>query len=330
MPKSCIRFSPITLATLAALALLTPVQAQGIKLLPNDSEVVISVNMKQVWGSKLVKDYNATFKQLQSLFNTKLEDNQIAKEIKDSLGIDPFRDIDVVTIGMSDMGKNPKNVVVVLDGNFNTTKFADTATKAAKENPEVVKAMSIGQQNVYAISPPGDDPFYMAMLNKNTLVIAKTKEGMTSAIQPPAQNLKKELADLMQTANLKKSLNFVATAAALQEAIKQGNNPQAQVIEPFLKDLNGTVVTANVVSDIELFVGYVTKDAASAQRMAEETNKGLAAMKVLVGNQAKLQPVADIMQTLKVSAQGNSMNITGRVPRKVLDDAITKIENFLP
>jgi len=334
MIRKTMGFSVPVLAAILALSLAAPARAQGLKYLPGDTEVVISLNLKQVWNSKLVKDYSALIKQIQGQFNAKIDGNEVAAEIKKSLGIDPFQDIDTVTIGMSELGKDAKNGVIVLEGKFNPDKFSETGNKAAKDNPEVVKSVPFGGATVYQITKSGEDPFFVGLLNKNTLVVSKNKEGMTGAVNAQGQNLKKETADLLQIANLKKSLTVVMTAGALQEAIKQGNNAQAQFIAPFLKDLNGAIITANVAADVDLVVHYVTKDAAAAQKMAEQTNQGLEVVKVLVSNQAKKDAnaaaVADILKTLKVSAQGNSMIITGTVSHEVVDGVMKKIENFLP
>lgn len=334
MSKYATRLCLPLLAATLVLAVTGFAQGQGIKYLPSDTEVVISLNLQQVWDSKLAKDYGALLKQIEGMFNTKIDSNQVAAEIKKSLGIDPLKDISSVTIGMSDLTKNPKNALVVLEGKFNQEKFTETADKAAKDNPEAVKSITIGNATVYQITKPGDDSFFIGLLNKNSLVIAKSKDAMTAAVNAQGQNLKKETADLLQSASLKKSLSFVVTSGALQESIKQGNNPQAQMLVPFLKDLKGLVVTANVVSDIDLHVEYVTNGPAAAQKMADATNQGVAGLKALLGNQAQNNPdaaaVLDILGTLKVSAQGNTMTINGSVSRKVVDQAVKKIENFLP
>src|SRR5207302_9639637 len=100
-----------------------------------------------------------------------------------------------------------------------------------------------------------------------------------------------------------------------------------------LQNLNGAVISANVVSDIELNVGYVAKDAATAQKMAEMMEKGIGAFKkTLEGKEddPKVGPLVQILNTLKVSSKDSNTVIQGTVPRKVVDEAITKIEDLLP
>jgi len=334
MNKRSIAFWAPALAALLALSLGTSARGQGVKYLPNDTEVIINVNLKQVWNSKLVKDYNALIKQIQGLFNAKIEGNNIAADFKKSLGIDPFKDVDVITVGMTEFSKDTKNLVFVLEGNFNPEKFTATFNAKAKDEPEVYKSMTIGNATVFQLTKAGEEPFFLGLLDKSILVMSKTKEGMTTAANGPVQNLKKETADLLQGANMKKSLTVVMTANAIEDAVKKGNNAQAQFITPYLKNLNGLTINANVVTDIDFNVNYVAKDAAAAQDMLKAVNQGLDASKVMVNNMAKKDAnvalLADIMKTLKVSAQGNTMMINGAVPHDVVDGVMKKIENFLP
>jgi hypothetical protein len=328
MAKKWFHWQSGLLAALVALTLATPVQAQGIKYLPKETEVIVSVNLKQVWNSKLVKDYSALIKQLQGLFNARIEDNPIAAELKKSLGIDLFNDVDQITMGLSHWGRKPTNSLMVLEGKFDQAKFNATGNQAAKEDPEVVKPILIANTTVFQITPPQGDIFFMAMPSKNTLMIAATKEDMTSAITPMAQNLKKEVADLVKKTSFKKSLNMIMTAKALQDGVQQG--PQAQAIQPFLNDLEGAIVSANVVSDIDLHVTYLAKNEAGAKQMADKVNDGLKTIKALAENSAQLAPFADILNSLKASTQDTTMTITGSVPRKTVDNFIGRIENFLP
>jgi hypothetical protein len=334
MMRKAIHWRLPALAAVLTLAVAGPASAQGVKYLPNDAEIVISVNLKQIWGSKLAKDHNVLIKQLQEQLNAKIKGDNFLAELKESLGLDLFKDIDAVTVGMSELSKDAKTAVIVLEGRFSPNKFNDTFTKLAKDHPEHVKAAPMGNASVFQLTKPGDDPGYIGLLNANTVVISKTKQGMTSAINPPAQNLKKETADLVQQASLKKSVSVVMTGGAIQEAIKQGNAQQAQFITPFLKDLTGAVISANAAADLDLQVNYVTKNADAAKDMADKTNQGLEVVKVLVGNQAKKDAnaaaLADILKTLKVSAQGNAMIITGNVPQDVVNTALKKLEDFLP
>lgn len=328
--KPALRLASV--ATLLVLGWAAPLQAQGIKHLPADTEVIVTVNLQQVWSSKLVKDYNALIKQLQSVFNTKLDENQIVAEFRESLGIDPLKDIDVITAGTSEMGKKPKSMVIVLEGKFKVDKFAQTAKKGMKDYPEFIKEITINNTTVYQITKPGEETFFMSLPNKNLFIIANSKETMTTAIAPQAQNLKKEMTDLLKNANLKKSFNMVMTAAVVEEAIKQGNNPQAQAISPFLKDLHGAILSANVVSDIELNWTLAAKDAAAAKQMAEQLTAGLGLAKAAIAGKKNqgVEQAMQVLNTLKASADGSNVTVTGNVPRKVLDTALQAVENFLP
>jgi hypothetical protein len=328
------RLATVNTLVFAALALVltaAPARAQGLKHLAADTEVVVSVNLKQIWNSKLVKDYSDLIKQLQSIFNVKLESNELVADIKKSLGIDLFKDVDVITAGMSNMGKSA-NWVMVVEGRFKPDKFEETGKKSIKDSPEVVKSSTIGATTVYEISPPGGQSFFMALLDKSTLLMAKTKEGMSTAIQPPAQNLKMEVVDLLKETSLKKSFVMIATANAMIEGIKDSGNPEAIFAAPLIKGLEGAVVSADVISDIVLNVGFVAKDAATAELLQGMISKGLDSGKEKLGQgkKDKTKPALETIKTMKVSTQGKTVTIQGMIPREVVDGILEKIEDSLP
>jgi hypothetical protein len=320
-------------AVLPGLTLTSPVRADGLKLLPRDTEVIATLNLRQAWTSKLANDHSALRKQLQDKLNDLIASAPLAAEIKNSLGIDPFKDIEAVTVGMSDMTPMPKTVVIVIEGKFNPGKFHDTVNKYVKANPERVEALTIANNKVYHITPPDGDAFYLGLLNKNMLVLSKTKEGMSTAITPPAENLNKEMAVLVPFANTKKSLNLLMTASAMREAINQSNNAQAQTLTPFLKYSNGAVITGNIVSDFEVHLAYIAKDEATAKKMAEQINRDLVLVTKQLATQAETNQMAaavlEILKTLKVSAQADTMTISGTVSRALVDQALKEIASKL-
>jgi len=329
---------PWALAALALgwLASASPAPAQSLKYVPNDAEVLISVNFQQIWGSKLMKDYQALIKQVQGMINAQVQNNKEVQEFQKALGIDLFNDVNSILVGVSEMTKDPKNWVMVFEGKFNPEKFKEVADKATKDHAEVVKSLTIGTATVYQISPPNDKGFFISLVSKDALVLTKTRDAMSTAINQAAgqPNLKQELATLVKGIDLKHSINFVATTAALQQALKESNNPQAQMAGPFLKDLNGMTMSANVTTEVKFQVGVAAKDGASAKKMAEDAGNGFAALKFILAQQAQqkpeLAPVIEIANTLKADADGNNVVIQGTVSRKLIDDNIKKLEKLLP
>ncbi len=306
--------------------------ADGVKHLPNDTEAVISINFKQIWGSKLAKENAALLKQLQNEIINTIDKDQGAADIRKSLGIDLFKDIDVVTMGMSDLTKQPKSVVIVLEGNFNPEKFKETADNLEKKN--VLKAVTIGKKTVYEITGAPQGPSYIGLLNGKTLLVAMTKDGMTAAMSGEGGKLKKEIAEQVQNANWKHSMNFLMSSSAMADALKQSDNPEAKKLAPFVKDIKGMTLAVNMVSDVDVNLSYTVKDADTAKANADQLKAFVPFIKLMLGGagqkEPKLAPWIDVLSNIKVSSQGTNVIATAVVPRKLMDEALKMVEGKLP
>src|SRR5689334_2673276 len=95
-------------------ALVGPVRAAEIdKLLPADTEVVITVNVKQILGSALLKKAGL------DQWKGALKELPQVGDILEELGFDPFTDLDRVTIA-SPGGSEQDRGLIIARGNFDT------------------------------------------------------------------------------------------------------------------------------------------------------------------------------------------------------------------
>lgn len=317
----------------------TPTQGQTVRYFSPKVEAIVSINLEQIWASKLVKDHQALFNQVQGMVGAQVQQNDEVVELQKALGIDPIKDISAVSVGFSDLGKKPKEVLVVMEGKFDEQKFADTAKLATKKHPGIIKTLSMGNYTAYEITPPNsNEAFYVSLLNKRTLFVAKTKDEMREAIKRAGsirpQVLKQEMTIAMKQADLKESFNFVATSDVLMEAVKQSNNPQAQVLGQMLRDLKGVNLSANVADDVKFKLGVVARNEQAAKKLADDTTQALAGFGFILANQAQnnpqFAPALDIFKTLRAASNGSAMTVRGNVSRQVIDNAIMSLENFLP
>jgi len=67
------------------------------KLLPKDTEIIFSVNLKQILDSELVKTYQKTMEQGKKELETQIGDNPILKYLKNA-GFDVYRDLHSITV----------------------------------------------------------------------------------------------------------------------------------------------------------------------------------------------------------------------------------------
>ena len=141
---------PIGLSWLMLAALAPPGRAADAeKYLPNDSDVVVTLRVQTLLDAPLVK---RNLDQLKPAF----QKNDDYQKTIDALGLDPFKDIELIVVGVPLGGGDPDKAVAVIQGKFNVAKVQAVAAKAAKDNGDVLKIEKVGATELYTITPGGD------------------------------------------------------------------------------------------------------------------------------------------------------------------------------
>src|SRR5262249_36078511 len=119
------RFSILLIAGVV-LALALPLRAAEVdKYLPDDTEIVVVVNAKQLLDSPLVKKH--FLKQIRDVINS----NEQTTEILDELEFDPLNDLTSITVALTILGSDAKGLIVA-HGEFDKSKFEEKATEVAQ------------------------------------------------------------------------------------------------------------------------------------------------------------------------------------------------------
>jgi hypothetical protein len=128
-----------------------PAGAGGIdKFLPEDTEIVVKLNVRQLVDSKLVKKLAADAPK-EGLPNQE----EIEAILKD-LGFDPDKDLDhVILAAPLNPGDDDRGLVVV-HGKFDLDKFKKKAETTAKDNADILKIHKSGNHQIYEVNAPTD------------------------------------------------------------------------------------------------------------------------------------------------------------------------------
>jgi hypothetical protein len=302
-----------------------------LKYVPNDAEIIATLNFRQILGSELAKAHQDKVDQVKGLLNVAIQNNEEAKKYIESLGFDLFRDFNSITVAAAASTKPEKGLVIV-DGKFDADKFQKTAEDAAKEHGDVIKATQIGGNKVWEINPPGQDhTLYVALANKSTLLVSAGKALLTDALSRASGSgqpeLKKEVKALLKTTSSKQSFSFVATGKALSMLAEQiKNNPQAMAAAPVLKQMAGISAAVTIGKDIDFQVGIGTPDKEAADVLSKQASGLILFGRGMVSQKAKEDPKAemalDVMKTLQTSVEGTTVIIRGQVAAAVLEKAL--------
>lgn len=319
------------LATLVVTALVASARADAVRYFPNDTEVVVVLDLQQIFSSELMKGKKDLLDQLKGGLNEKVPPD--VKKWIDASGFDLFRDLGSITIA-SPGGKDPEKGIVVITGKFDTKKIKEVGDKAAREFGDVIKANKAGKHTVYEISPPGGNKSaYVVLVDEKTLVMAGSMDVATEAIARAGGKkgkLPRELAQLLETSDAKQSFAMYATSAGLQKIIEETNNPQAAVAAEGLKQIDGVSAGITLTKDINFQMGVAAKGVDAAKQLALLAN---AAVLPAIRKQAEAKAnederfglLNDVVKTLKIDANGSAVTLRGRITAAVLEKAIKLI-----
>ena len=107
------------------------------RLLPANTELVFTVNLKQILDSDLVKANGRRHRPVKAALDMLPNGGEVTKYLK-LLGFDPFTHLTSVSVAHPG-NKDPKELFVVIDGIFDAKKFADTADTAIQDYPGIIK-----------------------------------------------------------------------------------------------------------------------------------------------------------------------------------------------
>jgi hypothetical protein len=324
---------------IAALCLLvgaSTAPAQQLKLLPGDTEMILTFNVQQLLKSEVAnaKESKLLVDLAKGKIEEQLEDKGLAKHLKKA-DFDLFRDLSSITIAVPG-GRNPEDGFILLEGKFNADKIEAAATEAAKDAGGGLKLTKIAGVKAFEVAPKDEKPMYVGILDEKTLIACANKADFEEAVarmKGTKSGFKAAVVkNLMNTVNAKQSINMIATSNILGELAKKAPNAggQAQQAIEILKTMEGFSAALTIQKDIDIQVGVNTKDNDTAQKYSGIANLAIGVAKMKLAEQAKqnekLLPAVDIVNSVRVTAMGANLVINGQISF----DNLKKLMEALP
>ncbi len=311
----------LTLATCVA----SQARAVDPKILPGDTELVVSFNLKQMLSSDIAKQYKDIIEQARGAIEGQIQNNPAAKYLEKT-GFDLLRDLHSVTVA-SNGSKDVDAVFLVIEGKFNAEKINAVAEEIAGENAEVLKISKIGSTKVYEITPAGEKRVYAALINETTLVAAPSMDALKDAISgTPRKAMKANFKSLLKTTSNKQSFSFAATGSALGKLIADAPIPNVDAAAGMLQGVDGISMAVTIGKDIQIQLGVNAADEETAKKTVAAGNFGLLTVRTLAAQKAKedpnLQPLVDIAKTLRITSEGNNVLLRGDISLENLEKLI--------
>jgi len=299
------------------------------KYLPDDTEVVVTINVKQITESALFKKYGAD--KIQEL----IKDNDEVNDVLKDLGFDPLKDVDRIVTASPGGDDSDKGLVIVY-GHFDLDKFKAKGEEAAKSNPEHLKIHKRETGPViYEVSHSMlDNNLFVALVDKNTMLVSPGKDYVIDALKKSdakqATLKNKELKTQLERTDAKQSVSvaMIGSAAAKSDTL-------AKVIsKDLLEKVDAVGGGVTVGDDIQLSLVVTAKNADGAKelndKLNDELNDALLALGILAKADKDLAPALDVVKSVKSSVKDKTITVKGEITADQLEKLAKAIQALIP
>jgi hypothetical protein len=326
----------LALLALALGALLTgSVRAAELDpYLPNDSEGMLFVNVKQLLDSPVFQKF------AKDTIKEALKDNDKVQKLLKDLEFDPMKDLDrLIVTGSAGDGERG---LMILRGRFDRAKFEAKAEEAAKEKGAILKIHKVpngagGQYTLYEVTKtPGlagpkialqNKPGYMALLDKDVIVFSSAKDMVIDALDKSAGRKKTEVKSADFKRIVEKSSGkqgvWVAALPTLIRKLVPGADDDA--IKEYLDKVDGISGGITVEDDVKIEFAVAAKNPKDAKELSdtvsEAVNQMVGVVSLLAGQQKQLVPVIDILKTVRASDKDKIVIIKAMITTEVIEKA---------
>jgi hypothetical protein len=275
------------------------------KYLPEDTEMVVSFNVRQMLESDLYK------KNIGDAGRDALKGLSDVQDALQDLGFDPFRDLDRVIVA-GPAGAEQDRGLIIAHGRFDLDKFRAKAEKTAKDDPNMLKIHKIadgdnGKFLVYEVKVNDQAPdVFVGLADGTTLLASPGKDYVVDAMrrvnakEPPVLK-NTQMQELLGRMNDKQSISVAVIGSALTEGAPQ------EVKDLFGKiDVVGGGVTID--EDIKIEIAATAKDADDAKQVVEDLNNYVNQARLLAAALAftknnKVGALVELINSVKISVK---------------------------
>lgn len=303
--------------------------------LPDDAEAVLTVNVRQILDSPLIKKHALETVQ-------KLIESSSLKDLKD-LDLDLQKDIDRLIFANS--GSEADRLLFIAHGRYEVAKFEVKALQLANAQPKQWKITLVpdgagGQYKILESSRwfdlsgkrPGvkEKSAYVALLDKRVLVVSPAKDLVIDALDKARGRKKadlksKELKALLEKADGKQSVWIAALPRVFAKALPGDDDSSIKEELAKVEAISGGVT---IDEDVKLEIALAVRDGDTARELSTEINEGINIVLTLVAvmsrEKKELEPALDALKTIKATAKGNAIILKGAISADMIDKALKK------
>jgi hypothetical protein len=289
------------------------------KYLPDDTAVVLHINVKQILESPAVK------KSGHEEAKKFLKSNEHVSKIFESLGFDPFKDLTGVTIGLSEVAPEPKGLIIA-HGKFNKEKFEAKADEIAKEKKDMFKLHTEGGRKILEVNnPETPKPHFVAVIDETTIVASMEKEMVLDACAKAggkSGKVKDDIRKLIESTDASQSAVALVPGSTLAKLAELVPEDQAKAM---ISKLDYVSASINLAKDFKMAFNFATKNEDNAKEIAEKIKEQLDQAKGMValmaGQNPQMAAAVDIVNSVKVTVEGKKISIKMEMSEEQIEKA---------
>jgi hypothetical protein len=314
----------LVLAALVSLMSMVAARAADVAPeLPNDTEIVGHVNVRQLLDSPLVQKHA-----LDHIKNV-IKGTPHVDTVLDELGINPFTDISSITVA-GPGGADPKRGLLMVQGIFKPDKFKARAERAVMEGAplKIVKAEAYTLYEVNVPDGPTPDVF-VCVADEKTFLASPNRDMLLDALDKHTGKKKSEVSADLKARIAKHNSAESAWVVALSSGLGKGpiaSDPTAK--KDFLDKSVTLGASVDVTKDVSLAAVIDAKndqDAADiGKKLTELVDQGKAILQAFAQSNKDLAPLIDVANSFKVTTEGKVVRVKGSVPNSVIEKAIKR------
>lgn len=302
-----------------------PLRAADVeKVLPDDTQVVLTVNVRQILDSALVKKY--VLPDFEDKLNT-----EVSKVVR-LLGLNPVKEITAVTFAAPG-GPDQDKWLGVISGSFDPARIQAAVDQFAKGRPEAVAVHQFAGARVYEdLSSKGTKtnwPRYFSLLDRNTVVLSPQKDYVAGAAarvagKPAPGKLDAGLRSLIAKQDPKQSL-WVAAVASKEMRQQLAKNGGARDFADRIQSISGGLT---LTDDVRLNFRVQTNDANAARQLRQqlEAGKAVAVLAVSVNEELKdyAPGIIDVLNAFRFGQDQGTVSVELTIAGNLIEQNIKK------
>jgi hypothetical protein len=290
------------------------------KFVPPNTEAVIIINVREFLNSPVIRNYG------HDKVKSELESSEDATRFFRAAGLNLLHDVHQVVIANAIGTDTRAHILVVLHGEFDIDKIRAAFDRLANSKTGELRVIENAGRKLYEIkrSASGNKPFYVVLVDNNTLLLAASPEHAAPGFKGGAKS-NPELAMALSKFGGKEC---VCAAAVVTEQRRQAlaGNGYLRQIGPKLHYLTGFL---ELTENVKLTISVQASDEDGAAKVKATLGRTVPLIGMMAADKSeKLGPaITELAKKVEIKTEDkNAVSVSLTVTTKMMKEIADSVE----